>query len=89
LHHQTENNNNFSKILKNKKMKQILKTRTAKVALAFSMFAMATLPVLAEGGKSDGNSGALSAGQVIGGVVVLVAAIIVPIFKSSNRVVAK
>ncbi len=71
-------------------MKKIVKTRISKMLLAFSMFALAALPVLANT-NSDGSSTAdnsMSPGAVVGGVVLIIALVVVLAAKGSARTAA-
>jgi len=68
-------------------MKKILKTRISKILLAFSLFALAALPVLANA-NSDGSSPAdtsMSPAAVVGSVALIIAIVVVFAGKGANR----
>ena len=71
-------------------MKTIVKSRISKMLLAFSMFAMAALPVLANA-NSDGSSpvdSSMSPGAVVGGVALIIAIVVVLAAKGGTRATA-
>ena len=63
-------------------MKNLLKATSYTLATAL-VFILSQSPALAEG--TSQNSSTLSFGQVIGGVALLIAAILVPTLKSSSK----
>ena len=72
-------------------MKKFVKSRTAKIMLSLSMFALATVPALANA-TSDGTNtadSAMSPAAVIGGVVLIIGLVVALAAKGSNRVPVK
>jgi hypothetical protein len=67
-------------------MKNLLKKSAYKLSALLMILAVSQTAVWAEGGKTVNDSGALTGMQVVAGVALLVAVILVPVFKSSRRI---
>jgi hypothetical protein len=68
------------------KMKNLLKKSAYKLFALLMILAASQTAVWAEDGKTANAASSLSAGQVVGAFALLMAVVLIPVFKSSRRV---